>query len=93
MRSSHSNFGNFDPKKITGFSYRSNSNSNSGFKTFYSKSKDDKKWIKIQAPDFKRMSSREILEKEDPNKEKKRLIPSRFPSYTAINESKFKIFL
>lgn len=99
MRNSHSNFAfnnNFgDTKRETGMSFRSNA-----FKTSYSsfpnyaglKDKDDKKWIKIQAPDFKRMGSREILVKENPNKEKKRIIPVRFPSFTAIKQSNYFCF-
>jgi hypothetical protein len=90
---------NFDPKRNTGFSYKihNNINNNNGYKTSYSgfanysKTKNDNnKWVKIQAPDFNRMPSREILEKDDPNKEKKRIIPSRYPSMTAIKQSKIK---
>lgn len=90
MRSSHTNFGmNSDIKRETANSYKNNV-----FKTSYSsfpnynKSKEDKKWIKIQAPDFKRMGLRSILVKEDQNKEKKRIIPVRFPSYNGIKQSK-----
>lgn len=92
---SHSNFGfknKFDPKRETGFSYKSSSNmksSRSSFANFSVKSHDDKKkWVKIQAPDFKRMQTREILAKEDQHKEKKRIIPVRFPSQSAIKQRK-----
>jgi len=73
---------NYDPKRETGFSFNSKA-----FKTSsvsFSNFKKDKKWMKIQAPDFKRMGSRE---NKNLKTDKIRIIPFGFPSLKAVTES------
>lgn len=77
---------NFDPKRETAYSsfnnqaYKTSSSSFSNFK------KDNRKWMKIQAPDFKRMGSRE---KKNLKTDKIRIIPFGFPSFKSVIESNY----
>lgn len=75
-----------DIKRETAFSF------NTGFKTSYSSfsyfknsTSQNKKWMKIQAPDFKRMGSRET--NTNVRTDKIRIIPFGLPSINAIKES------
>lgn len=72
-----------DPKRETAHSfvnkaYRTSTSSFGNFK------KDNKKWMKIQAPDFKRMASRE---KKNLKIDKIRIIPFGFPTFKAVVQS------
>jgi len=80
---------NLDMKRETAYS----SFNNQAYKTFTSSfsnfKKNNKKWMKIQAPDFKRMGSRE---KKNFKSDKIRIIPFAFPSFKSVIESNYLIF-
>jgi len=75
---------NYDPKRETAYSFNNNIYRTSFFSSSNFK-KDKKKWFKIQAPDFKRMGSRENKNLKTDNK---RIIPFGLPSLNGIIESK-----
>ena len=80
-----------DIKASTGFSF------NGGSRTFYStfsNNKSKNKWVKIQAPDFKKLIPRESdNSKIDKSlSDKNRIIPFGFPSVDAIKTRRHIIF-
>lgn len=75
---------NIDPKRETAYSIFNNQAYKTSSSSFSNFMKDNKKWTKIQAPDFKRMGSRE---NKNLKTDKIRIIPFGFPSYKAVIES------
>jgi len=73
---------NFDQKRETATSF--NKPYKTSYSSFPSMKKNSKKWMKLQAPDFKRMGFRE---NKDLKSDKKRIIPFGLPSFQAVMES------